>query len=116
MGNKKVVRLTESQLRNMIAESVKKVLREAKTLEEDGVFDIYRHRYGGPAFLAWGFNIFEIPENYPLPNLYTNQGRNEMLAMIKNGEFKKINGDFSTLLTRLGEKGYREESFNANAY
>ena len=36
MNNKKVVRLTESQLRNMIQESVKRVLREDLEWDDDG--------------------------------------------------------------------------------
>ena len=56
MRNKKVVRLTENQLHNIIAESVKKILKESK-------FDSYAYELWGYEF-GGGYSGRETKEGY----------------------------------------------------
>lgn len=107
---KQVVRITENELKRIVNESVKKVLKESF----DGLFDVYTYTKGYPIFVRYGDTIYQVPRGmeHMLKDLDTREGRMSFLSTINNGEMpiSKFNA-----LT-LKERGYKSRAFNANAF
>ena len=107
---KQVVRITENELKRIVNESVKKVLKESF----EGLFEVYTYTKGFPIFVRYGETIYQVPGEmeYMLKDLDTREGRMSFLSAINNGEMPISKLDALT----LKERGYRGRAFNANAF
>lgn len=121
--------LTESQLRDMIAESIKSLLSEYWDEEaigdkainsNEGVFNVYTNDYSNNAPVFVGVVVggnevhYKVPEEMKpmLKDLGTKQGRTAFLNAITNGNVPSCNID----VLNLKGRGYKSRAFNANAF
>jgi len=125
--------LTESQLQGMIRKCIKECINERKQKEEknkkvdtiisetikrvinesnDGLFDVYTSDNGKPVFVSYGGNFYQLPNEMisMLRELGTRNGRVNFLNALSN--VRPTNVD----VTKLKGFGYKNRSFNANAF
>lgn len=108
----------ESKLRRVVKETVKRVLREN---EEYGLFDIFISNTNRPDIAYVNNNFYEIPKGQGM-DLQTRDGRRAFIDAINNGNYEMIdiqsNGFKSPdeFYSWLKPHGYRQRSYNANAW
>lgn len=109
--NKKLIKLTESDLHRIVKESVKKILKESV-----GVFEVYTNDYmqNAPVFVRVGEEFYKVPQEMEsmIGELGTRQGRMTFIDAITNGEIPSCNVD----VIKLKGHGYKSRAFNANAF
>jgi len=109
--NKKLIRLTEGDLHNIVKESIKKILKESV-----GVFEVYTNDYmqNAPVFVRVGEEFYKVPQEmeFMIGELGTRQGRMTFIDAITNGEIPSCNVD----VLKLKGHGYKSRAFNANAF
>lgn len=120
---KKPIKINESQLRKIIAESVRRVLKEEYDMPEftnypemfTEMFTVYTHNYpDSPCFVEYMGKLYGIPQEYwgMLQDLNDIDGRKEFLNAIKSGKFPE---SCIQVISLIGH-GFKERHFNANAY
>lgn len=117
MRNNKI-RLTERDLHRIVKETVKRILSENA---EYGTFDIFVSNGSRPDVAYVNDNFYEIPKGEEW-DLRSRDGRRAFIDAVANGQFNRIdiqaNGfdDINDFYSWLKPHGYRQCSYNANAW
>ena len=127
--------LTESQLQGMIRKCIKECINERKQKEDknkkvdtiisetikrvinesnDGLFDVYTSGNGKPVFVTYGGKFYQLPDEMVgmLRELGTKNGRVAFINALQNVPPREKPLDVYSLKMM----GYKNRSFNANAF
>ena len=109
-SKKQKYNMTESQLNDLIKECITEVLAEST----NGLFDVYTSGNGKPVFVTYGGKFYQLPDEMVgmLRELGTKNGRVAFINALQNVPPREKPLDVYSLKMM----GYKNRSFNANAF